>query len=109
MKISLRRRHALTVGNGAFSHTIEKVTILMEILNLEGHQNCITGLRVTPILLNRRILPIGQSGEASRWRVCYQRGLHRLVSSHCMIFVVLNTRRGIRTGAIYWLVGTAVM
>ena len=26
------------------------------------------------------ILPIGQNGEASRWRVCYQRGLPRLVS-----------------------------
>ena len=25
---------------------------------------------------------IGQSGGASRWRVCYQRGLPRLVYSH---------------------------
>ena len=51
----------------------------MEILNLEGHQNRTTGSRVTAILLNARIFPIGQSGEASRWRVCYQRGLPRLV------------------------------
>ena len=49
-------------------------------LNLEGHQNRITGSRVTAILLNGWIFPIGQSGEASRWRVCYQRGLPRLVS-----------------------------
>ena len=34
------------------------------------------------ILLNKWIFPIGQSGEASRWRVCYQRGLPRLVSYH---------------------------
>ena len=31
------------------------------------------------ILLNGWIFPNGQSGEASRWRVCYQRGLPRLV------------------------------
>ena len=40
-------------------------------LNLEVQQNRITG---------SRIFPIGQSGEASRWRVCYQQGLPRLVS-----------------------------
>ena len=49
------------------------------ILKLEGHQNRITVSRVTAILLNGWILPIGQSGEASRWRVCYKRGLLRLV------------------------------
>ena len=26
------------------------------------------------------IFPIGQSGEASRWRVCYQRGLNLFIS-----------------------------
>ena len=31
----------------------------MEILNLEGHPNCITGLKVTAILLNGWILSIG--------------------------------------------------
>ena len=51
-----------------------------EILNLEGHQNCITGSRVTAILLKKWTFPIGQSGEASRWRVCYQGGLPCLVS-----------------------------
>ena len=30
-----------------------------QILNLEGHLNCITGLRVTAILLNGWIMPIG--------------------------------------------------
>ena len=46
MEISLRRRHALKVGDGAFSHKI-------------GHLNRITGLRITAILLNGWILPIG--------------------------------------------------
>ena len=63
MKISLRRRHALTVGNGASSHKIDYITIFLEILNLEGEQNRITGSKVTAILLNGWILPIG--GDAS--------------------------------------------
>ena len=36
VKISLRRRHALMVEDGAFSHKIDYVTIFKEILNLEG-------------------------------------------------------------------------
>ena len=80
MKLFLRRRHALMVEDGAFSHKIDYVTFFQEILNLEGHPNCITGSRVTVILLNGWIFPVGQSGEVSRWRVCYQRGLPRLVS-----------------------------
>ena len=55
MKISLRHRHAPKVGNGAFSHNIDLITFLLEILNLEGHQNRITGSRVTAILLNKGI------------------------------------------------------
>ena len=58
MEITLRRRHALMVKDGAFNHKIDYVTIFVEILNLKGHQNCITGSRVTPILLNGWILPI---------------------------------------------------
>ena len=40
------------VKNGAFSHKIDYITIFEEIQNVEGHQNCITGARVTAILLN---------------------------------------------------------
>ena len=65
--------------DGAFSHKIDYIVIFLEILSREGHQNRITGSRVTAILLNGWILTIGQSGEASRWRVCYQQGLPRLV------------------------------
>ena len=43
VKISLRRRHALTVADGAFKHKIDYVTIFMENLNTEGHPNRITG------------------------------------------------------------------
>ena len=47
------------VKDGAFSHKIDYITILKEILNLEGHPNRITGLKVTAILLNWWIFPIG--------------------------------------------------
>ena len=40
------------VGNGSFSPKMDYITIFSEILNLEGHQNKITGSRVTAILLN---------------------------------------------------------
>ena len=59
MKISLRRRHALTVADGAFSLTIEYVIIFQEILNPEGYPNRITGSKVVAIFLNGWILPIG--------------------------------------------------
>ena len=45
------------------------VTIFKEILNLEGHPNRIAGSKVTVILLNGWILPIG---GASLGRVCAQ-------------------------------------
>ena len=50
MDICLRRHHAL-VGDIAFSHKIDS--------NLEGHLNYITGSKVTAILLNGGVLPIG--------------------------------------------------
>ena len=48
--MSLRRRHALMVGDGAFSHKIDYVAYYLEIPNLEGHPNRITGSRVTELL-----------------------------------------------------------
>ena len=47
------------VGDGAFTHKLDYVAKLWEILNLEGHQNCTTGSRVTTIFLKGGILPIG--------------------------------------------------
>ena len=45
------------VEDGVFSHKIDYVTIFKEILNREGHPN--NGLKVTAILMNGWILPIG--------------------------------------------------
>ena len=41
------------VAYGAFSHKIDYVKIVEELINLGhlGHPNCITGLKVTAILL----------------------------------------------------------
>ena len=47
------------VEDGAFSKKIDYVTIFLEILNLEGHQNRFTGSRVTAILLNWLVFPVG--------------------------------------------------
>ena len=49
----------------------------LEILNLEGHQNRITGSRVTAILPNGWTSPIG---EAASGRVCACSLRNRLVS-----------------------------
>ena len=62
------------VGNGALSHKVDYITIFDEILNLKEHQTHTTGSRVTAILLNAWVFPIGQSGGASRWRVLLSAG-----------------------------------
>ena len=54
MKISLRRRHALTVSDGAFSHKIDYV----KISNPEGHPNRNTGSKFTAILQNGGFCPL---------------------------------------------------
>ena len=61
------------VEDGAFSHKIDFVTIFEEILNPEGPLNRITGSKVTVILLNRWIFPVG---EVSLGRVCAQPAKH---------------------------------
>ena len=53
--------------NGVFSHKVDYVTISKEILNTEGHPNRIACSKVTAILLNGWILPVG---VASSGRVC---------------------------------------
>ena len=39
VKISIRRRYAKTVNNGASSPKTNYIEIFSEIINLEGHQN----------------------------------------------------------------------
>ena len=57
------------VEDGAFSHKIDYVTIFLKILNPEGHPNRNTGSKVTAILLNGWILPVG---GVALGRVCAQ-------------------------------------
>ena len=47
------------VGDGAFSQKNYWFKKFSEILNLTGHQNSIIGSKVTAILLNRWVLPVG--------------------------------------------------
>ena len=68
--------------SGAFSHKIDYVTIVKEILNPERHLNCITGSKVTAILLNGWILPI--NGDSSG-RVCACSLRSRLVFREILI------------------------
>ena len=69
MNISLRRRYALIVEDGAFSHKIDYVTIFKVILNLKGHLNHIAGSRVMAILLNEWISPIGGASVVKSLRL----------------------------------------
>ena len=57
------------VEDGAFSHKIDYTIFLREILNLEEHQNCKTGSKVTAILLNRWIMPIGGASAVKGLRL----------------------------------------
>ena len=59
MKISLRRRLAQMIVDGAFNHKMDWLMKSLEILNLKGHQNRIIGSKVTAILLNGWVMPIG--------------------------------------------------
>ena len=66
------------VEDGAFCHKLDYVTIF------KRHQNCITGSKVTAILLNEWILPIGGASDVNGLRLqpaqqaCFYK--HMLVS-----------------------------
>ena len=49
------------VENCALNHEIYYFTTCKKILNLEEHPNRITGSKITEILLDGRILPIGEA------------------------------------------------
>ena len=95
MKISLQRRHALTAVDGAFSHKIDYVTIFLENLNPEGHPNRITGSKVTSVLLNRWILPIG-GALSGRVCACSLRPFSKHWPSGPMLSISLNVRLSVR-------------
>ena len=55
------------------------VNIYSEILNLQGHPNCFIGSKVTAILLNKGILPIGRvATEGLRLQRAQQACLDRI-------------------------------
>ena len=74
------------VEEGAFSHKIDYVTVLQEIINFKGQPNRITGPRVTAILLNGWILPIEEGSAVEGLR---STGLPRLVSARALFFLVI--------------------
>ena len=79
---ALQRRHAQMVKDSLSSYKIDYVIVIKNFLNPEGHQNRITGSKVTGILLKGWILPISIGGVASgRVRACSLR--RRLVSNAC--------------------------
>ena len=58
---ALRRHNAQTVGDRASSYKIDYIIGIKTFLNPKGHQNRITGTKVTAILLMGWILPNGGS------------------------------------------------
>ena len=74
-KISLRRRHAQNVLNGASSHKTNYLDIFSE-----GHINRFLGSEVAAILLNGWILPAGGVALGRVFPATYAAGLFWLVS-----------------------------
>ena len=48
---ALRRRHAQTVQDSTSSYKVDYVIVIKNFLNPEGHQNPISGSKVTAVLL----------------------------------------------------------
>ena len=67
VKISLRRRHAQTVKNGAPCHKTNYIDIFPEIISLEGQFNSCVGSKVKVIWLNGWILPTGWVALGMPW------------------------------------------
>ena len=74
--ISLWRRHAQTVRDSSFSYKIDYFIVIKTFLNPEGHQNRISGSKVTAILVKEWILPVGGASSVEGLR---STGLPRLV------------------------------
>ena len=61
-----------------FQFKIDYVIVIKNFLNPEGHQNPITGSKVTAILLKGRILPIGGASAGE--------GLHMQLAQQACLF-----------------------
>ena len=69
-------RHAQMVRDSTSSYKIDYVIVITSFLNPEGHQNPISGSKMTTILLKGWILPIGGASAVEGLR---STGLPRLV------------------------------
>ena len=89
---ALRRRHAQTVRDRCFGYKIDCVIVIKNFLNPEGHQNPITGSKVTAILLKGWILPIGGASAREGLRLqpaqqaCYVRNAKIFSCDHLKIY-----------------------
>ena len=87
----LRRRHAQTIRDGSSSYKIDYVIVIKHILNPKGHQNPISGSKVTAILLKGWILPIGgaSAGEGQHLQPAHQAYLFLRGVVHCLEIMIL--------------------
>ena len=76
---ALRHRHSQRVRDNTSSYKKDYVIVIKNFLNPEGHQNPISGSKVTAILLKGWILPNGGASAVDGLR---SRGLPRLVVEH---------------------------
>ena len=70
----MRCLHAQTVRDSSSSFKVDYVIVIKNFRNPEGHQNSISGSKVTAILLKGLILPIGEAsaGEGMRLQPAQQ-------------------------------------
>ena len=71
---ALPRRHTQTVRDSNSSYKIDYIIVIKNFLNPEGHQNPISGLKGTAILLKGWIFPIAGAspGEGHRLQPAQQ-------------------------------------
>ena len=73
---ALLRRHAQTVRVSTSSYNTDYVIVIKNLLNPKGHHNCISGSKVTAILLKGLFFPIGGNSSVEGLQ---SMGLPRLV------------------------------
>ena len=71
---ALQCRYTQTVGDKPSGYKVDSVIVIKKFLNPEGHQNPISGSKVTAVLLKGWILPIGgaSAGEGLRLQPAQQ-------------------------------------
>ena len=78
------------VEDGDFSHKIDYATIFYANLNHKGHPNQISGLIVTEILLNNKIL---RNGGVASGRVCAEPEKQACSYIHILKSCILETTK----------------